>query len=154
MNLAEILTPETVLPDLKAKDRWQAIEELLDALIAARRVEAKHRETIVAALRKREQTMSTGIGFGVGIPHATTDCCAEVVGAFGRSAAGIEFAAMDNRPVQLLVLFLSPQGQVQKHLQVLANISKFLHDKKFRDQLLRAKNAAEILGIITTHCAR
>ena len=148
MNLSDILTPDTVLPNLKAKDRWEAIEELVDALILAKSLPPQNRDTVIAALRKREQTMSTGIGFGVGIPHATVDCVSEVVGAIGRSAGGVNFSAMDNQPVQLVVLFLSPAGQVQKHLQVLANISKFLHDKKFRDQLLRAKDAKEILATI------
>ena len=148
MNLGDILANETIVPTLKAKDRWQAIEELVDVLIKSKSIQPQHRELVLAALRKREQTMSTGIGFGVGIPHATTECTSEVVGAFGRSTAGIDFAALDNQPVHLVVLFLVPQGQFQKHLHTLANIAKFLHDKKFRELLLHAKDPSAILAII------
>jgi mannitol/fructose-specific phosphotransferase system IIA component (Ntr-type) len=54
--------------------------------------------------------MSTGIGFGIGIPHASTDLISEVVGALGRSKKGINFDALDNQPVNLVMLFLVPQG--------------------------------------------
>ena len=148
MNLGDILLTETVVPSLKAKDRWQAIEELVDALIQSQSAQPQHREAILAVLKKREQTISTGIGFGIGIPHATTDCVSEVIGAFGRSSTGIDFAALDNQPVHLVVLFLVPQGQLRKHLDTLSSIAKFLQDKKFREQLMQAKDAQEILAII------
>ncbi len=70
--------------------------------------------------RKRETSMSTGIGFGIGIPHASTDLIHEVVGALGRSRKGVNFDALDNQPVNLVMLFLVPQGQFQKHLHTLA----------------------------------
>ena len=154
MNLGDILFTETIVPSLKAKDRWQAIEELVDTLILSKHVQAQNRDAVLAVLKKREQTMSTGIGFGVGIPHATTEHVSEVIGAFGRSAAGIDFAALDNQPVHLVVLFLVPQGQFQMHLHTLANIAKFLHDKKFRDQLSLARDAQEILSIMKNQGAK
>lgn len=150
MNLGDILLNETVVPSLKAKDRWQAIEELVEALIQSHSVQPQHREAVLAVLKKREQTISTGIGFGIGIPHATTDCVSEVIGAFGRSSTGIDFAALDNQPVHLVVLFLVPQGQLRKHLNTLSSIAKFLQDKKFREQLMQAKDALEILAIINS----
>ena len=92
--------------------------------------------------------MSTGIGFGIGIPHASTDLIDDVVGALGRSKDGINFEALDNQPVILVVLFLVPQGQFQKHLHTLANIAKRLHNPEFRKLLEDAPGADEMLEII------
>ena len=79
--------------------------------------------------------MSTGIGIGIGIPHASTDSVSEVVYAIGRSKNGINFDALDTKPVFLVVLFLVPAGQFQKHLHTLANIAKLLHKADFRQSL-------------------
>lgn len=92
--------------------------------------------------------MSTGIGFGIGIPHASTDLIYEVVGAFGRSKKGVNFDALDNQPVNLVMLFLVPQGQFQKHLHTLANIAKLLHKKEFRQALEEAPSADAMYKII------
>jgi len=83
----------------------------------------------------REKSMSTGIGFGIGIPHASSDLVGEVVGVIGRSRKGVQFDALDGKPVTLVMLFLIPQGQFQKHLHSLANIAKLLHNRDFRDGL-------------------
>ena len=71
-----------------------------------------------------------------------------MVGAFGRSAAGIDFDALDNQPVTLVMLFLVPQGQFQKHLHTLADIAKLLHRKDFRQALEQAPDAATMYRII------
>lgn len=148
MTLSDILNAECIVPEMRATDRWQAIDELLAQLVTAGRIKAEHLPAITQAVKKRETTMSTGIGFGIGIPHATTDLIGDVVGAFGRSKTGINFDALDEQPVNLIVLFLVPQGQFQKHLHTLANIAKFLHDRPLREKLLTAANADEVLQII------
>jgi len=133
---------------MHATDRWQAIDELLAQLVKAGRIKADDLPAILQAVKKRETTMSTGIGFGIGIPHATTDLIGDVIGAFGRSKTGINFDALDEQPVNLIVLFLVPQGQFQKHLHTLANIAKFLHDRPLREKLLGAASADEVVQII------
>lgn len=148
MTLSDILNAECVIPEMRATDRWQAIDELLAQLVKAGRIKAEHLPSITQAVKKRETTMSTGIGFGIGIPHATTDLIGDVVGAFGRSKTGINFDALDEQPVNLIVLFLVPQGQFQKHLHTLANIAKFLHDRPLREKLLAAVSADEVVQII------
>ncbi|MBI5685993.1 MAG: PTS sugar transporter subunit IIA [Verrucomicrobia bacterium] len=148
MTLSDILNPECVITEMRASDRWQAIDELLDQLVKAGRIKAADLPAILQAVKKRETTMSTGIGFGIGIPHATTDLISDVIGCFGRSKTGINFDALDEQPVNLIVLFLVPQGQFQKHLHTLANIAKFLHDRPLREKLLTAANAEEIVQII------
>ena len=79
--------------------------------------------------------MSTGIGFGVGISHASTTLVPEVVAVVERSRKGNQFDALDSKPVHLVFLFLAPAGQFQRHAQVLANIAKMLHRQDFRDGL-------------------
>ena len=148
MELADFLTKEQVITDLKASDRWEAIEELIDLLVANGQVKSDHREAIVSVVKKRETSMSTGIGFGIGIPHASTDLIDDVTGAFGRSRDGVNFDALDNQPVNLVMLFLVPQGQFQKHLHTLAKIAKVLHKKEFRKALEDAGDAAEMYQII------
>ncbi len=148
MTLADILRKEQIVPDLKATNRWEAIDELLDLLVQCGRIKPEHREAIAAVVRKRENSMSTGIGFGIGIPHASTDLIGEVVGAFGRSAKGINFDALDSQPVKLVMLFLVPQGQFQKHLHTLANIAKMLHNKDFRAALEVAPDAEAMIRAV------
>ena len=148
MELADFLTKEQVVTDLKASDRWEAIEELIDLLVDKGRIKSEHREAIVSVVKNRETSMSTGIGFGIGIPHASTDLIDDVTGAFGRSKAGVNFDALDNQSVNLVMLFLVPQGQFQKHLHTLAKIAKVLHKKEFRKALEDAGDAAEMYRII------
>jgi mannitol/fructose-specific phosphotransferase system IIA component (Ntr-type) len=148
MDLGDILGPEQILPDMKASNRWEAIDELIDVLVSSSKIQPEHREAITAVVKKRETSMSTGIGFGVGIPHASTDLIHEVVGAFGRSKKGVNFDALDNRPVTLMMLFLVPQGQFQKHLHTLAKIAKLLHKKEFRQDLEDAPDAQAMYDII------
>lgn len=148
MELADLLTKEQVVTELKATDRWEAIEELIELLVNNGHVKSEHREAVLSVVKKREISMSTGIGFGIGIPHASTDLVEEVTGAFGRSKNGVNFDALDNQPVTLVMLFLVPQGQFQKHLHTLAKIAKVLHKKEFRKMLEDAEDAAEMYQII------
>lgn len=153
MNLGDILSLETIVPDLKAANRWEAIDELIQVLVTTNKIRSESRDAVIAVVKKRESSMSTGIGFGIGIPHASTDLITEVVGALGRSKGGIDFDALDNQPVNLVMLFLVPQGQFQKHLHTLANIAKLLHIKEFRQELEQAPGAGEMYQIIVKYSA-
>jgi fructose-specific phosphotransferase system IIA component len=154
MNLADILTHEQILPDLQATNRWEAIDELINNLVVTGKIKPENREAVSAVVKKRETSMSTGIGFGIGIPHASTDLIYEVVGAFGRSKKGVNFDALDNQPVNLVMLFLVPQGQFQKHLHTLASIAKLLHNKDFRQALEAAPDPKAMMEIIRSHAAQ
>ncbi len=148
MDLADILTKDQILPDLQATTRWEAIDELVNNLVTTGKIQPQNRDAIAAAVKKRETSMSTGIGFGIGIPHASTDLIPEVVGALGRSRTGVNFDALDNQPVNLVMLFLVPQGQFQKHLHTLASFAKILHQAEFRAVLAQAPDAEAMLNVI------
>jgi mannitol/fructose-specific phosphotransferase system IIA component (Ntr-type) len=154
MDLGDILSPEQIKPDLQAATRWEAIDELIGNLIDSGKIKPEHKDAIVAVVKRRESSMSTGIGFGIGIPHASTDLIYEVVGAFGRSRKGVNFDALDNQPVTLVMLFLVPQGQFQKHLHTLAKIAKLLHKKEFRQALEEAPDAKAMYQIIKSESGK
>lgn len=147
MTLGNLLNADQIIPDMAASDRWSAIVELIDLLVHNGRIAADDRDAILQALRQREETMSTGIGFGIAIPHASSERVEEVVAAFGRSAKGIDFDALDNAPVRFIVLFVVPKDQFQTHLRTLAAIAKFLNDKGVRERLANAGSSEEILEI-------
>lgn len=147
MTLANLLSVNQIIPDLKARDRWPAILELVDRLVSGGLVNPLDKDGILRALELREQTMSTGIGFGIAIPHASSDRVTEVVAAFGRSKQGIEFGSLDNVPVQFIVMFVVPKDQFQIHLRTLAAIAKFLNDRGVRERLSMAESPDEILRI-------
>src|SRR3954451_2257299 len=147
MSFGDLLSADQIIPEMKATERWPAIVELIDLLVSLGKINAPDRESILASLKQREETMSTGIGFGIAIPHCSSDRLNEVVAAFGRSSAGIEFDALDSAPVKFVVLFIVPKNQFQTHLRTLASIAKFLNDRATRDNLASAKSANEILSI-------
>jgi len=148
MNLGDILSPRQIVPDLKATNRWEAIDELIACLVESGKVLPEHREAITQVVKKRETSMSTGIGFGIGIPPASTELITEVVASFGRSKGGVNFDSLDNQPVHLVTLFLVPAGQFQKHLHTLAGIAKVLRRDDFLKALESAPDAAAMMKII------
>lgn len=147
MSLGNLLSAEQIIPEMTATERWPAIVELIDLLVSLGKIKAEDRDNILGSLKQREETMSTGIGFGIAIPHCSSDRIDNVVAAFGRSTAGIEFDALDNAPVKFVVLFIVPKNQFQTHLRTLASIAKFLNDRGTRDRLAAAKSTGEILSI-------
>ena len=145
MDLSSLLTVEQILPQMQATERWGAIMELVGLLGKVGKIKPEDHDVVLHALNQREETMSTGIGFGIAIPHASSDRVNEV--AFGRSMGGIEFDSLDNAPVKFVVLFVVPRDQFQMHLRTLAAIAKLLNDRSVREALATAKDAGEILAI-------
>src|SRR5208282_3758054 len=141
MCLTDILTKDQIVSNLQATTWWEAIDELIEILVTTGKIKPEHRGAISAVVKKRHSSLSTGIGFGIGNPHATTDAISELVVALGRSKAGVEFDALDGQPVYFVLLVLVPQGQYQKHLHAVANINKLLHKAALRRALEQAFDA-------------
>lgn len=148
ITLGDTLSIGQIVPAMQARQHWPAIEELMAQLVTSGRIDQEAAPSILEALRAREEAMSTGIGAGVAIPHTSSEHVTEVVAAFGRSAQGIEFDALDHQPVKLIVLFVVPKDQFQLHLRTLAAIAKFLNDRRTRDELMAAEDADAILAIL------
>jgi mannitol/fructose-specific phosphotransferase system IIA component (Ntr-type) len=147
MNLSEILGAEQIVPRLAATDRWAVIDQLIDVLVRTHKIRAEDRETVRKAVKDRETSKSTGIGYGIALPHASVACITDIVAVFGRTSRGVDFQALDNQPVTMCLLFLTPQGQFQKHLQLLSSFARFLSNKENRQKLETAQTAEEILAI-------
>jgi PTS system nitrogen regulatory IIA component len=154
MTLANLLSESQITPEMASKDRWEAIRELVDLLVEAGKVDKSDREDVLECIRQREETMSTGIGFGIAIPHASSEKVGEVVAAFGRSTSGIPFESLDGEPVNFIVLFVVPKDQFQTHLRTLAAIAKFLNDKTVREELSKAPSSAAILQVFENRSNR
>lgn len=136
-----------------ATEKWQAIQELVLFLIKGGYLKEEEKEFVLAALYQREETMSTGIGFSLAIPHASVEVVDRVVVAFGRSLSGIEFESLDSKPVHFIVLFLVPSHQFKTHLKTLSAIAKFFNDRIIREELMHAPNAAAIMDIFSRGAA-
>ena len=147
MTLGNLLSVDQIVPEMRSTERWSAIVELVDTLVKSGGVAPADRDAVLASLRAREETMSTGIGFGIAIPHASSDRVSKVVAVFGRSEHGIDFDSLDNAPVRFIVMFVVPKDHFQIHLRTLAAIAKFLNDRGVRERLGRASSPQEILGI-------
>lgn len=154
MTLANLLSESQIIPEMASKERWEAIRELVDCLVDAGKIEKADREDVLQSIRQREETMSTGIGFGIAIPHASSSKVSDVVAAFGRSTAGIPFDSLDGEPVNFIVLFVVPKDQFQTHLRTLAAIAKFLNDKTVREELTKSPTPQDILQVFENRSAR
>ncbi len=154
MKLAQLLTADQIVLNMKAVDHWPAIIELVDHLVEIGHLPASQRESALESLRAREEQVSTGIGSGVAIPHAFSDELESVVAIFGRSKAGIEFESIDNAPVHFIILFIVPRKDYHLHLRTLAAIAKLFTNSEVRRQLATAETRAEILRIIDSKPSR
>lgn len=154
MKLAKLLSADQIILDMKSVEHWPAITELVDHLVAIKRLPQDQRETIVAALKAREDQVSTGIGAGMAIPHVFADGIDEVVAIFGRSKAGLDFEALDNQPVHFIILFIVPHKDYHLHLRTLAAIAKTFTNSEIRRQFGAAETREEILAILACKPSR
>lgn len=148
MKLASLLTPDQILLDMSSEGHMDAIFELVDHLVTVEHLSPTLKDEVVDSLRAREEQVSTGIGYGVAIPHAFSEKLDQVVTVFGRSKKGIDFEALDHCPVHFVILFLVPKKDYHMHLQTLAAIAKMFTNCEIRKQLAAAECRTEILNIL------
>ena len=148
MKLSDMLFEDGVKVGLEAIDKRGVIEELVALLGASTGGAIKDRDAIVKAVWEREELMSTGIGQGVGIPHAKTNAVDKLYIVFGKSEEGIDFASLDQKKVHLFFLLVAPEDQSGPHVKALARISRLLKHAYFRQALLEAKKTQDVLTII------
>jgi nitrogen PTS system EIIA component len=148
MKLKEFMIADAIQPELSATDRDGVIRELVTALSRAGGLPEGSVDEIVSALIKREQNGSTGFGKGVAVPHAKHPMVKKMVGTLGRSAQGIDFAALDHQPVYSVVLLLSPENQPQQHLQAMNIVFSNLQKDMFRRFLRQAATRETIMELL------
>lgn len=148
MKLKDFIVADAVVAALAGTDRDAVIRELVTSLAQAGALDADAVEDVVAALIKREQNGSTGFGKGVAVPHVKHAKVKRMVGTVGRSASGIDFAALDHQPVYSVFLLLSPDNAPQQHLQAMNIVFSNLQKDMFRKFLRQADAQKKILDLL------
>jgi fructose-specific phosphotransferase system IIA component len=147
MRLQDLLTDKVIRIPLQNTDKEKIIEEMVDLLDQTHKL--RDRDLALAKVLERERVMSTGMGEGVAIPHAKTEAVDELVAAFGVTAKDVDFQAIDEKPVRLVFLLVGPMDPTGPHLQALSRISRLMHRKDFRDRLIAAHSAEEVIEAIS-----
>ena len=146
MEIDELLTPDSVIPRLRATSKKQALQEL--AKRAAALTGAPER-TIYDVLIERERLGTTGIGMGVAIPHGRLPGLDRLCGVFARLDRPIPFEAIDDQPVDLIFLLLAPEAAGSDHLKALAQVSRLLRDREICEKLRGTDNADALYALLT-----
>lgn len=144
MSISEVLRPELMKFGMEATDKKQAILELAELMWENGFIEDL--QGLVDATMEREAEYSTGIGMGVGIPHAKSAVVKQPVVAFGKSNKGIEFDSFDGEPVYLVFLIAVPEKSDKEHLNILSTLSRALMHEEVRDALMRATTPEEVIS--------
>jgi fructose-specific phosphotransferase system IIA component len=147
MILTQILEPSCVKVPLEGTNKESVIKELVDMLGAANLLVDK--QQVFQAVITRESTKSTGIGFGIAIPHGKCNGVKELVMAMGISHKGIDFQSIDNKPVHIVVLLASPIDRTGPHIQALARISRLMLDEDFKNKLQSSQSAEQLYKLIS-----
>jgi fructose-specific phosphotransferase system IIA component len=146
MKLKDILSEQLIKIPLASREKRQVIEEIVEVLVKAKCV--KDRNDVLKAVLEREAVMSTGVGDEVAIPHGKSEAAPEIVVALGIAKDPIDFQSMDDRPVRLIWLLVGPPDQTGPHLKALSRISRLMHKREFREQLMDSANPKEALNAI------
>ncbi len=145
-KVSELLLPAAVILKLNSREKSAVIAELTAPLVTAGLVTSE--EEFISAIMRRENLESTGIGFGVAIPHARTNAVREAVIAFGRSETGVDFSSLDGKLSHLIFLIAAPEALKREYIWTLAKLSSLLRQEEVRNGLLQAGSVDEVFAII------
>jgi len=150
-DLADMIAEERIV-DLRAETKEEALRELVDLMATSKAVADK--DALMRAILEREKTLSTGVGIGVAVPHAMIPDVNDFVIAIGRSHKGIEFGALDEKPVLIIVMIAASDKHSRgEYLKVLARLMQKLRNKEFRRKVMFARNPKEIRAAFLTRHA-
>ena len=149
MEIVNLLTPDGIVPNLRATSKKQALQELAKN---AAEITGLHERVIFDVLLERERLGTTGVGNGIAIPHGKLSGIDRLHGVFARLETGIDFEAIDERPVDLIFMLLAPENAGADHLKALARVSRLLRDAVICEKL-RGSDKAEALYALLTETA-
>ncbi len=152
LGIAEVLTKETVILDLKATSKPAVIKELVERVTD--QYPTLNRDSLVSVLLEREKLCSTAVDEGVAIPHGKVSGLSNIIAAFGRSVEGIEFDSLDGKPTHLFILLLAPETSSGIHLKLLARISRIFSNPEFRSRLMDTTTEEELYQMIIEEDAK
>jgi PTS system fructose-specific IIA component len=151
MSLLENLKKNNILVKPSAKNRWEIIEEMVELAVKNKEISHDDAETVKNALIEREKSMSTGIGNGVAIPHCSTSKVSSIITVMAFTSKGLNFEAIDNEPVKIVILLIVPKDKLTQHIKTLANIAKMMSDAGLREKLLEQKTSDSILKTLKNY---
>ena len=146
MKLSKFSDESLIEFNLKSNNKDGVIEELVNLAAASNMI--KDRDVLLADVKEREELVTTGVGYGVAFPHAKTKSAKGIVIAFGRSKEGVDFDAMDHKPVKLFFLIAAPEDAIGAHLNVMARLSYLMKDEDGRTKLLQASSPGDVLELM------
>jgi nitrogen PTS system EIIA component len=148
VSLLDFFEEELFIPELKARTKDAALQEMVKRLTSTGRI--KDDGILLEMLHQRESLGSTGIGRGVAVPHGRSLAIGRLTIILGRSAEGIDFEAMDGKPVHLVFLTVAPpQERSNLYLPVLGKIVEVVKSARIRKLLLNAEDFKQVAGIIS-----
>ena len=151
MLISELIPEKNLMAQLEAEDRPKAYRKMLEHLAAKGVIPKDLLPSAEKALQVREEKMTTAMGGGFAIPHATIPKLKQLATLFARCPGGVDCQAMDGKPVKLFFLILVPADQAQVHLQTLATVAKFFNRRGIKTKILEAKEPAEILQLFQSN---
>ena len=145
-EINQLLRPEQVRIGLPGTSKTEVIDALIDVLDGHEDIDSL--EAVREAIFDREEMMSTGVGKGLGLPHAKTDAATDTVAAFATTATPVDFGAIDDEPIRLLLLLVGPEKHKSKHIKILGRISRLVSRDDLRRRLIEAENPETIIDLI------
>src|SRR5699024_32285 len=142
MNINDLLVKDVMIMNLKATTKEAAIDEMILSLYDHGRI--NNVENFKEKILAREAQTSTGLGDGIAMPHAKTTAVNEATVLFAKSNAGVDYAALDDQPVNLFFMIAAPEGANDTHLQALAALARLLINQDFVASLRKAENPDEV----------
>ena len=146
MEMGDLITLEGVIPNLRVAGKKQALQELARRAAALTGLEER---AIYEVLFERERLGTTGVGNGIAIPHGKLAALTRLYGLFARLETPIDFEAIDEQPVDLIVLLLAPEQAGADHLKALARISRLLRDRSMCEKLRGSDTADALYALLT-----
>lgn len=150
MEIANLLSADAVISNLKATGKKQALQELA---AAAARITGHDEREIFDTLLERERLGTTGIGHGIAIPHGKLRGLDHLYGIFARLERPIDFDAIDDEPVDLVFVLLAPETAGADHLKALARVSRLLRDRSLCEKLRGSDSRDALFAILTEQTA-
>jgi mannitol/fructose-specific phosphotransferase system IIA component (Ntr-type) len=148
MTLKDYCVAGAILPNLDAADKEDAIRQLIGALAAAKAIPKTKTDAVLREVVERERSASTGIGRGVGIPHARSAHAKQIVLAIGRVPRGVEFGAVDGERVRIILLLVSPKEANDAHLAAMKSIVTIARDPYQRQRLISCASVESFLDLL------
>jgi mannitol/fructose-specific phosphotransferase system IIA component (Ntr-type) len=145
-EINQLLRPDQVRIGLSGTTKKEVINALIDVLAGHEAIDSL--DAVRKAIFNREEMMSTGVGKMLGLPHAKTSAATETVAAFATTAEPVDFGAIDDEPIRLLLLLVGPEEHKSKHIKILGRISRLVSREPLRERLIEAETPETVIEVL------